>query len=254
MRYLVSCFICATLGCGSIDPDPPVDANGQAIPIPASGERWLTVEAISPQDGSIPAVPEVVVTLSEYIEPSALIDFDVISLTSGGIRAAGSTRWDASTRTLHWRPYGALIDGLDYTLHINANRLTSVVGSPLFPPSRTKWRVDHRLENPPVPPTAEVRWADVEPILAQFCWSCHQDPNWQLNPLTRTSMISKKSDQVDRFIVMPFSAARSYLLHKVLPDYPMIMWETQPPSWSHVPPLSQEDVARIELWILQGAR
>jgi len=240
--------------CGSIDPDPLLDAQGNPIAVPAAGESWLVVEQISPETDVIPTNPQISIRLSNHIDDDLLVDYDVISLTSGGKRMGGRTSWDVTSKTLTWRPFGNLIDGLDYSLQVNDSRLLSVVGSPLYPFKRRTWRVDAQEEAPTPQTSAEVRWSQVEQILERRCWSCHQAPQWQLNPLTRESMIGKRSNGGEEFLVVPFDPADSYLLHKIVPDYETIRWEVQPPSWSGAAPLQDHQIRLIEAWIRQGAR
>ncbi len=240
--------------CGSIDPDPVLDAQGNPIAVPAAGEPWLVVEQISPDTDVIPTNPQISIRLSNHIDDDLLVDYDVISLVSGGKRMGGRTSWDVATKTLTWRPFGRLIDGLDYSLQVNDSRLVSVVGSPLFPFKRKTWRVDAEEEGPTDQVSPEVRWSQVERIFERRCWSCHQDPEWQLNPLTRESMIGARSNGGEEFLVVPFDPADSYLLQKIVPDYETIRWEVQPPAWSGAAPLRDHQIRLIESWIRQGAR
>jgi hypothetical protein len=67
---------------------------------------------------------------------------------------------------------------------------------------------------------SEVRWPEVDRILEANCRSCHADPQWRLNPLTRESMLGVRAEQVSRFLVRPGDPADSYLMEKILPSYP----------------------------------
>lgn len=78
--------------------------------------------------------------------------------------------------------------------------------------------------------------------------------NWGLNPLTRESMIGKRSDAGDEMLIVPFDPADSYVLQKLLPDYWTIRWDVQPPAWSGAEPLSERELRLVESWIRQGAR
>ncbi len=254
-RMRFSILLVALLSaCGSIDPEPVLDAQGNPIPSPEAGEPWLVVEQITPDADVIPSSPEITIQFSDHLEDDLLVDYDVISLVSGGKRVGGRAAWNAVTKTLTWRPFGSLIDGLDYTLQLNNARLLSVVGSPLFPTKRKVWRVDASQDSPAIQAVADVRWSDVERVLKTRCWSCHQDPEWKLNPLTRESMIGERSDGGDEILVVPFDPSDSYLLQKIVPDYPTIRWDVQPPVWSGAQPLGEREVRLVESWIRQGAR
>lgn len=246
------------VGCGSIDPEAPLDAQGREIPVPEPGERWLSVSGIAPEGEVIPSRPVIRLELSEYVDDDLMLDVDVISLVSGGRRASGRAVWDMQTKTLSWTPFSPLIDGLDYSLAVNASRLESVAGSPLFPPRSRAWRVDAGLDSSAVPsgmaPRREARWDEVAEVFSRKCWTCHQDPQWRLNPLTPESMVGVKAADLDRFLVVPLDPDDSYLVQKVLPDYPTIVWDVQPPAWSGVEPLEASEIATIIDWVASGAR
>ncbi|MEZ4460184.1 MAG: hypothetical protein R3E66_10755 [bacterium] len=253
MRKVAAMLVLMQLGCGSIETEPRLDANGTPIPEPPAGEDWLVVRSMAPDGDVIPGRPELIITLSDYVSPQSLLGFDAVVLTSGGKRMGGLVTWSNAEKALRWRPNGTLIDGLDYTLQLNDSRLQSVVGSPLFPPLRRTWRVDTSLPNAPEGTVEHVRYADVERLLDRQCWSCHQDPQWRLNPLTRTSMVGQRAAEVETFLVVPFAPSESYLLQKVLPDHPLIRWDQQPPAWSGAAPLTTAQIQLIEQWIAQGA-
>lgn len=245
----IACALAWTTACGAIEPDPPVDGAGNAIPMPPAGESWLTVHKITPAPGDIPTRPEVSLQFSDYVDDDRLVDVDVVSLASGGRRAFGRVTWDMQTRTMTWRPNAPLTQGLEYDLVVNTSRLRSVVGGPLFDAPRMRWRVDGGLENPPGPERREASWDQVEEVLARKCWSCHQDPQWQLNPLTVASMVGVRAKDADAFLVLPRDPDDSYLVQKVLPDYPLIRWDVQPPSWSGAKPLEPDEIQVFIDWI-----
>lgn len=238
-----------TAACGAIDPEPATDPDGKPIPVPPAGESWLTVQEILPAAGDIPPRPVVSIRMSNYIDDDRLVDIDVVSLASGGRRAFGRTSWDMQSRTLTWRPSAPLTPGLEYDLVLNTSRFQSVTGAPLWNAPRVRWKVDADLESPTIAERRGSSWGQVEAVLARKCWSCHQDPQWQLNPLTVESMVGERAKDVDAFLVLPRDPDDSYLIHKVLPDYPLIRWDIQPPAWSGAQPLEPGEIQVFIDWI-----
>ena len=66
-------------------------------------------------------------------------------------------------------------------------------------------------------------------------------------------MIGARADEVDEVIVIRYDAADSYLMHKIIPDYPLRRYGVQPPTWSDAEPLTANEIALIEDWIRVGA-
>jgi len=242
------------LACTPIDTPPIVDAQGNVVRVPAAYDSWLEIEELTPSGGEIGSRPVFVLTFNAYVSTRNWLDYDVMHLSSGGIRASGRATWDVVGRTIEWRPFGELIDGLDYRVGLNPSRLESVTGAPPFVGTLPVFRVNSEIENVPPALVAASSWGDVQGIIERTCASCHRDPEWLLNPLTVDSMIGVKAEALDVFLVKPFDAANSYLMHKILPDYPNRRFGVQPPTWSDEDPLSSDEIRAIASWIDSGAR
>lgn len=255
MRFLTPVILLLALntGCTEVDPLPLVDAQGNPIRFPDAWDTWLEVEEITPADTEIPVMPIFRVSFPTYLRTVNVLDVDMVSLNSGGIRAGGRSTYDMVDKTLVFRPFSPLIVGLDYTLTLNPNRVESVTGSPLAVGRLPTYSV--RSEAPPhtAPDIVTANWQDVAAIFEAKCWGCHQDPEWRLNPLTRESMIGVLGESVDVFVVKPRDPAGSYLMHKILPDYPLRRFGVQPPEWSSEPPLTKAELKVIQAWVQAGA-
>lgn len=249
MRTLLIALLIA--GCGSIDPPPPTDEDGNEIIEPGPFDTYLGIEADYPDEVGVR--PIIRLRVDGYIDEDELLDFGIVSLASAGITETGRVRWIMSTRTLEFRPFSELVPGLRYTPRIDGSRVFSVTGAPLadvsLPPVLV---VDEPADDDP--PTPAVRWPEVDRLLEAKCRSCHADPQWQLNPLTRESMIGQQSKQVFQPLVLPFDPGDSYLMRKVIADFPVRRFTVQPPPWSDLEPLTQAEVALLETWIRGGAR
>ena len=252
VRVIAWALATTAISCGAIDPAPIEDDDGNEIFSPTPFVPYLEVVAAYPSE--VPPTGELQFAFDQYIEDDELLDFSVVSLSSGGLSQGGRVTWDMTTRSLFFRPYTDLIPNFVYKPSLDATRLTSLDGAPLGPHSLPSFRVVEPEEPAPAPPQVRVDWSDVADVLEAKCWSCHADPKWNLNPLTRESMLGVSSEQTETLLVVPFDPADSYLMHKILPAYLHRRFTVQPPPWSGATPLLTEEVALIERWILTGAR
>lgn len=261
----------AIAACVPIEPEPLVDKEGKPIPLPEFGDRWLQVRAVHPRPGPIELRPTFAFTFYDYLDPTTFVSFNFATMHSGGLQANGRAWYRMTDKTVVWRSNSALEPGLGYRLKL-AGGLRSATGAPLLPegartiltkeqnylPTRDLPAAEEPASQEDLDldaPLPDARWADVEPILAARCASCHADPGWSLNPLTFESLRGQRSEQVDLHLVRPGDPARSYLMRKLLWDYPDRKFEPQPPPWSQgARELPREELLLIEGWIAHGAR
>jgi hypothetical protein len=255
MRDLVAIaclFFC--VGCGPIDPPQPTDDDGNPIQRPGPFDTWLEVASVTPGGPTVSTRPIVRFQFETWIDDDALVDYAVVTLRSAGLTARGRVRWEMTTRTLVFEPFGELVEGLRYTPQLDGDLLESVTGAPFRQTELDGWVVDASVEPDEDEPATAPTWEAIDTLFEQKCRSCHADPQWGLNPLTRASLVGTRSEQDDRFLVVPFDAADSYLMHKILPEYPVRQFTVQPPPWSDAEPLTRAERLTIELWIANGAR
>ncbi len=243
------------VACGSIDPDPPEDADGNPIPLPPPGEPWLIITEILPDEALSPH-PTISITFNSYLDPSSFTSFGFAQLRSGGFVYGGRTEYFMARKELRFRPNNPMFADLVYELSLpGRSSLRSVQGSPLHPLvllPRYHVRADRPYTDPIERP--RVTWEEVEEIFDAHCNACHGDPSWQLPTLDRQGLVGVTSTQVEFPLVEPYSPARSYLMHKILPDYPQRRFTVQPPPYSDADPLTTEQIETIEHWIAHGAR
>ena len=249
-------LVAVTAGCVPIEEPPLLDETGEPIPIPQAYDRWLQVVEVLPEASVVSPEASFTLIFNAYLQDDALLDYATVFLSSGGLRAYGAVRHVVSRRALVFEPYGPLEPGLVWSLHVDPTRLQSVTGAPASIGPLPEFRVEEEVEEPTpalpllAPPS---RWPRVEAIFARKCFNCHRDPSWGLNPLRPETLIGERSEQVDRYLVRPFDAADSYLLHKVLPDFPLRRFTVQPPPWSGAERLTPAELLVVEGWIDAGA-
>lgn len=251
----LAALLCAALpGCGSIDPPPAVDEKGDVIPTPRPFEKWLRFTEITPAD-EIPLRPTIKIEFNDYLDPTTFNSFSSVQLASGGYVSNGQIDYWITQRALYFRPASALEPDLLYELRLPGSKnLRSAAGSPLHPDlAFPTMHARQELEPAPAPTRPLVTWEEVKEIFDASCNSCHGDPSWGLPQLTPQGLVGAPSEQVDAALVEPFAPAHSYLMHKILPDYPKRRFTAQPPPWSDASPLNTDEIELIEHWIAHGA-
>ncbi len=257
LPLLLLCTLATACG-GSIEPPQPVDQDGNPIPLPEPYDRWLLVRNTTPEPGPVALRPTIEVAFNDYINPRTFLTYGVINLQSGGIVINGNAQYIMTRKALYWTPNRNLEPDFHYNLNIAGASLRSVTNSPWLPPNPAQmpgYIADETIPSTNTPPLPPATWADVDAIFTARCASCHRDPDWQLNPLTHHSLVGQPSQQSDFPLVRSFDPSSSYLMHKILPDYPVRRFTLQPPPWAPDPsPLAPEQLAKIESWILLGAK
>lgn len=249
---LVAWIVVGLSACAPFEPQAPED-NDDERDAPAPGDDWLYFESVEPGD-DISTRPTIEINVNAYLDPGSFNSYGTFRLRSGGFSHSGRTDYWMTRRQLRFRPNTALEPDLSYALDLTADDLRSITDAPLHELAiLPRLRTDEQLEDTEPLRRPEVSWEEVEAIFDAHCNDCHSDPDWMLPDLTRDSMVATKSEQVDARLVEPLFPSRSYLMHKILPDYPLRQKAVQPPPWSDVDPLSFEDIERIEHWIANGA-
>lgn len=263
LRALVIVGCVATSSCGPVNPPAPVDEDGDRIAQPPPGERWLRLESLEPQGGTpeepapLALNPRFEFVFDEYIDEESVPSFEVARLVSGGLSVRGQTTYVMTRKTLVWEPrQDALTPGLIYTLEFRLDALRSATGAPLVKP----WPTPSYIVTPEGRTTSMTLdstpqgWADVAPIFEAHCDRCHSDPQWRLPPMEWFALTHEDSGQVELPLVRPFSPSLSYLMHKLLPDYPDRLYGPHPPEWdAQSAPLDEAQLWTIERWIKAGA-
>lgn len=242
--------------CGEIEPEPPTDDDGEPIPMPDPMEDWLRFESVDP-DEELSVQPTIAIEFNQYLDVNSFRSFGTARLESGGHIRGGNVDYRMTRKQLLFRPNQLLQPGLTYELVWRQDDVESVIGSPLYPQVELP---DELTVSADAEPTGgfsrpSVGWDDVEPLFEAHCNECHGDDGWQLPELTRDGLVGTRSEQVDAMLVEPYHPARSYLMHKILPDYPVRKHTVQPPPYSEqAGALSIDDIELIEHWIAGGAR
>lgn len=254
-RRYITLFIAAAslVSCGQIEREPLTDADGEVIPVPAPYDDWLSVSDFEPAAETLAPRPTLVLQFSDYLEDDRIRSYDFAELRSGGRRSLGISTYVMTDKAVIWRPYGELERGLKYKFEPLVD-LRSYAGSPPLPgdfAQRTFMVAEDggsaTLELP------EPTWSDVDEIIERRCAECHRNPDRRLDPLSYESLVGRRSQQTDRFLVRPGDAPDSYLMQKLLWDYRDIEFTHQPPPWAeNAEQLPREELLVIERWIENG--
>ncbi len=241
--------IAATLAAAALacvdNPPLPADLYDPSV-------RILAIDP-SPDGGPVAEQPVFTASLNTYLDPAPLTFFNAAALNSGGVRASVRADYRMVDKQLVVTTRRPLEPGLIYDLTFNPDAIASVTGQPFQGPALIQF-LSGDAPLPPAPAEPEApRWAEIEPLLAP-CNVCHLDPEWQLPAVTREAMVGVASEQQPELVVVrPFDAPASYLMHKILWDYPLRHGTAQPPPWAGYDQLSIDAQRLIERWINAGA-
>lgn len=261
-------------GCfGQIEPEPLVDDDGNIIPVPGPYEDWLRIVEISPKPGPnirLEARPTFAIRFNQYLDDDSFKSYQTASLRSGGLGIGGTQTYMMTTKTLLWEARSDLEPGFEYTFQVGLGGLRSVTDSPRIPEEQVS-RIYLAEDADEIPEDGEVlevvthalelsrdpvAFEEVADLFDEKgCYTCHGQAQWPfLTDLTREGLVGARSTQRDLFLVRPSDPTDSYLMHKLLPDYPVREGTVQPPPWSETgPPLTTEELWLVERWIRGGA-
>lgn len=231
--------------------NPPLVANPLDQPLVVADIRP------DPEAGPVARDQAFVLTFNAYLNPENIVYYTAASVTSGGLRVVERSAYRMVDKQLIVTMRTPMEPGLFYTLSPNADALRSVTGQTYAGPLDFEVFVgdfersaDPALDDLGPPPT----WEDIAPILAR-CHACHDDPEWKLTSISPEDMIGRPSSQNPALnLVEPYDAPGSYLMHKILWDYPTRVGQPQPPPWAGYDELPIESQRLIERWIRTGAR
>lgn len=216
-------------------------------------DRPLLIDEVSPSGGNLPMNPTIQIHFNEYLEDGSFTSFDAATLRTGDLSWAGWTDYVMTDKTLVWEARNEV--PADLQIDLTVGELESVTGE-TFPGAASAasymTSMDASADDPPSYPS--TTWSAVREIVDERCADCHGDADWpKLNPLTHASLVGRSSDQVDTLLVRPYDPSDSYLMHKLLWDYPVRRGEPQPPAWDGGEQLPRQELLAIEGWIAAGA-
>ena len=215
----------------------------------------FVITAVSIEDGTtdVPLNQPITIEFSEYLDPDSFDYFNAVRLRSGSIGGAGWARYSLVDRSLTWYPTRTLRPSLIYTVKVNPETVRSIFGEELaldvaiqFETSEEETVEQNRRPTP-------LSYDDaIAPVFQRGC-SCHYG-NDELTGLHYEDLVGLPSQQrSSHALVVPFEPARSYLMHKLLDDYPYRRLEPMPPSWSAGSALDDDTLRQVESWISTGA-
>ncbi|HVV16540.1 MAG TPA: Ig-like domain-containing protein [Polyangia bacterium] len=225
----------------------------------------MDIVAWSPpsQAESVPTDSPITLTLSDYPDPDTASLASVV-VTSGPFRVPEAYRVDLLTRSVRMSPISQLTPGLGYSVTVSPV-LRSLAGC-----SVKRAHAEFTTGGGPAgtPPPPAPTFADIGPIFPARCAAnCHADPDGGCLAApaagvslclaeARQALVNVPSREVARLVlVSPFSAARSYLLRKLIPGgpgggpIPGTLGQREPPG----DPLADDQLRAISDWIDGGA-
>ncbi len=212
---------------------------------------------------SVPTDSPITLTFSDYPDPDT-VSLGSLVVTSGPYRVPEAYRVDLLTRSVWMAPISVLTPELGYSITVSP-LLRSLAGCSA-PRAHAEFTTGRGPAGspPPPPPT----FADISAIFTGRCASnCHADPDGGCLPApaagvslclseARQALVNVPSRQRAKLVlVSPFSAARSYVMRKLIPGgpgggpLPGTLGQREPPD----EPLSDDQLRAISDWIDGGA-
>jgi hypothetical protein len=225
----------------------------------------MDIVAWSPpaQAESVPTDSPIVLTFSDYPDPDTATLASLV-LTSGPFRIPEAYRVDLLSRSVWMTPISNLSPELGYSITVSPV-LKSLAGCSVKR-AHAEFTTGSGMTGPPPPPAPT--FADISAIFPARCASnCHADPDGGCLAApaagvslclaeARQALVNVPSRQVATLVlVSPFSAARSYLMRKLIPwdpaggPLPGTLGQREPPDQ----PLPDDQLRAISDWIDGGA-
>lgn len=209
----------------------------------------------------------------QYLDPALILFHDTLSLTSGGVSFTVRAHYDMLNKRIVGRLTRPLEPGLAYTFTLKPDNIKTLYGAVLEFKPIVEFKVAADSPDPQEPsPEYTPTWSqDIAPIFEASCAPCHTPSEvgdtrtFDIPDLSYASLVQKPSQQrASQLLVRPLEPGRSYLMHKILADYPVRRGSAMPPPWTTsarspsgqpvaYKPLTQEELRLIELWIFAGA-
>lgn len=238
--------LCA--GCGLAGP------TGVDVDDPGRYDSPLEVASVRPDADAIAPDAALAIRFDQYLDDDSFTTYATGTLASGGRRWPGWADYRMVDKALIWQPRSRVPRELDVQLSLSDD-LRSVTGSRLEERrALARWRVERGGATARGAATDGVApaWSDVDAIFDRRCGNCHAESN-RLPRLTPEGLVGVASAEVDRPLVRPYAPANSYLMHKLLWDYPDRRFSPQPPPWDGGEELPRGELRTIEAWIASGA-
>ena len=206
----------------------------------------LGVVGTTPEEGGrLPANEVLKVTFDDYLDPESIRQTEVV-VKSGAETATLNLGYDPVDRALLIIPRVGLRAGIGYEAFVSAEHLRSLSGNPLGDDIRWTFRAEGPRSQPEY--QAIDFETDIRPIFDMSC-GCH-GPEPKMFPELRPDALIRTSSarQPDRKLIVPGQPLESYLVQRLLPDYPAVQG---PPK-----NLTDSETRRIIRWIreMSGTR
>ena len=186
----------------------------------------LQVIRTLPADGeSLAANGAIRVQFDRYLDPKSIKSGE-ISLSSGDASASFRVGYDPVDRALVIQPRLQMRVGLQYTVSMNPDVIRGLNGSSLISAHTASFRVTPaESDNDERGPVHFNR--DLIPIIENRC-GCHGPEPMAFPELTPEALVDRQSQrQSARTLVTSGRPLESYLIHRILPDYPQTRGETK---------------------------
>jgi hypothetical protein len=221
-------------------------------PVPGAPSSADGAVNLSPDDGAIvdTTAPELRVSFRSFLDPDTLPPGGEVELRSGSRVVAVRARWDILDRAVIATPVDPLVPGLRYEWTFSPEETLLLGGWPISSPEPRSFTVSPTATDAPRDGAAPPTFDELVPVFEEHC-GCHYDGT---PPVLDRSVVGARSAVLpERWLVRPWEPAQSYLVQKLLPQYPDRFGTVMPPPWDGAEPLDPEALRAVIDWIAAGA-
>lgn len=226
---VVSVFIVALVGCAASTP----------------AKNLTLISTSVDASGVVAADGDVILFFDRYLDPTSDFRRGIV-LKSGDVELPSSVAYDPVLRAVLLQPGLEFRPRLGYSITLVDARIAGIDGARLGADLSidfvaTLAKGDEKKPSP--------GWAQVEPILKRSC-GCHGGPRPVYPELSPEALIGQPSvRQPGQLLVVPGRPLQSYLVLRILRDYPGVLGLPMPvDDW-----LADEDAQALVSWV-QGLR
>jgi len=225
--FIIRLFIALSAGLQACSEGPSVEFLQHTEVRPTQGDTW-------------PANEPLKILFNDYLDPSSIDEMEV-TLQSGEESVPLDLGYDPVDKALLIVPIGHLRVRLGYSVKIPADRLRALSGAQMA--RDIEWSFRAGTPNTTDPPGAIEFTRDIQPIFENAC-GCH-GPAPKLFPTLNASALVRQPSvrQPDRALVVPGQPLQSYLIQRLLPNYPTV--------WGEPKTLSDDEKRLLIRWVTE---
>ncbi len=203
--------------------------------------QMQVVNTMPEEGGFLPSNQAIKIEFNDYLDLESLVETD-IALNTGAEEVSIDLSYDPVDKMMLIIPRFGLRVGVGYELTVPSDTVRSMSGGQLTKDLTLRLRAGPPTAQQASPPPLNFD-TDIRPIFEASC-GCHGPAPKLFPELTPEFMLRRNSvRQPDRSPIEPGQPLESYLIQRLLPDFPGVRGPTKM--------LSNSEKKRLVLWVRQ---